>query len=138
MARKAKQSGIIVCKTRTGVSPVSAYDAEQLDMMMDGVEFDLVPRSKRSLKQERVYWKALTDAVEATGKWPTKDHLHEWLRGALGFVELRFARDGTPYVVVNSTVDMEPSEYQRYFDAAMEKLADEIGYDPIGFLEEAA
>ncbi len=137
MARKkTKDSGIIVRKNRVGLAPISPYDQEQMESLKEGAEFDLVPRSKKSLQQERMYWAILTRAVEATGVRPTKDYLHDHLRIVTGHYKIRVAGNGTVTRVPDSTVPMEAEEYQLYFTAAMAALTELVGYDPIEEMKE--
>jgi len=123
------------------LDPVSPYDAEEISKMANGTEFDLVKRSSRSNKQLRTYWKALGGAVRSTSKWATPEHLHDDLVFACGFTrwgidlntgEARKTRDS---IALDA---MSPDEFKVYFDTAMEKLAEAIGYDPLRFLGEVA
>ena len=76
----------IVVSTKRGIVPVSQYDAEIIEAAGFGVEYDMKPRSKRSIQHDRLYRKMLARIVEATGKWPTADHLHHDLKLTCGYV----------------------------------------------------
>ena len=139
--RKDKAPSPIVRRTAKGFQPVSAYDAEILMADPVGTEYDLVKRSRRSLPQHRLYWQALTMVVRATGKWPTPEHLHHELKLACGYRmtvvdwetgEISQAVDSTSFDA------MTHDEFKAYFDKAMEKLAEHVGFDPLGFYEGAA
>lgn len=139
MAKREKPS-IIVRKTPRGLSPVSAYDAENLIGLPMGSEFRLVALAKRSLPQHRTYWKALSEVVKATDRWPTPEHLHDALKRACGYVTTTQGLNGRPYTVTDSTSfeAMSPDEFKAYMDRAMAMLADAVGFDPLAFLEAAA
>ncbi len=135
MARK-KASGIVVRKNRIGLAPISPYDQEQMDGLKEGAEFDLVPRSKKSLQQERLYWAIVQRTVEATGIRPTKEHLHHDLSIAAGHCKARVARNGTVNFIPDSTVGMGEAEYAIRFRDCMAKLAELVGYDPVEAMKE--
>lgn len=140
MAGKDKAPQPIVALGKSGLSPVSAYDAQELAAFPVGTEFDLVSRSRRSLPQHRTYWKALTRAVEATGRWPSREALHTALKVKLGRVEPVMDLHGK---VIGMRPDstafdaMRHEEFRVYFDEAMAALSDALGYDALEWLEAA-
>ena len=113
--------------------PLSVYDAEMLNEAPDKTEYNLTATTRRSNRQNRMYWAILTNVVRATDRWPTAAHLHEDLLRACGFVDLRHDLDGKPYVATDSTrfEAMKADEFAAYFDAAMPRLADAVGFDPM-------
>lgn len=121
------------------VSPVSAIDFEFLSEYPPGTELEIKPRSKRTYPLHRTYWKALSETVKATDKWPTAEHLHKSLLQACGYVTVNHGLDGTPFITVDSTAfkAMNQAEFKGYFDRAMEKLAQSVGFDPLRWLEDA-
>jgi hypothetical protein len=129
--------GVIVRKSKAGsLSPVSAFDAETLDAFIPNTEFDLKPRTRRSLPQQRLYWAMLANMIDATWlseKWPTTSHLHEALLRDLGYVRVTFDLDGKPHLTRDSTAfDAMPADaFREYFDAAMKRLAELTGVDPL-------
>jgi hypothetical protein len=127
---------IIVRKTKHGLSPVSAYDAEQMDAFIPNTEFDIKPRTKRSLPQARMYWAMLTRLVAATAlgdRYPTKEKLHKALLREVGMVDVSFDLDGTPRLTEDSTAfdKMGQQEFQTYLDKAVARLAEITGTDPL-------
>lgn len=141
MTRRTKDTaGCIVAKTPRGIAPVSGFDQEQLMGFPIGAEFKLVRMNKRSSLQNRTYWKALSLACEATEKWPTPEHLHDALKRACGYVTVNHDMSGRPFVTTDSTAfdAMNQDEFKAYFDKAMAKLSEAVGFDPLAFLEENA
>lgn len=141
MAQRTREKpGIIVKRTPRGLSPASGYDAEVLAGLPLGAEFDLLPRSRRSLPQLRTYWKALTLVVNATDLWPSPEHLHEALKIDLGYVTVIRGMDGKRLVITDSAGinAMDATEFKAFFDRAMARLAEVTGIDPLSFLAEAA
>lgn len=116
----------------------SGFDAEELGRFPNGTEFDLKPRTKRSPPHNGTYWKALTLAVEATGRWPSREALHTALKVKLGRVEPIMDMGGR---IVGMKPDstrfeaMRQDEFASYFEAAMRALAEALGYDPLGWLD---
>lgn len=140
MTRKDKPARPMAVLTRNGLAPLSPYDAEELANMATGTEFDLVSRSRRSLPQHRTYWQALTKAVEATGRWPSREALHTALKVKLGRVEPIMDLQGR---VIGMRPDstafdaMTHEEFRVYFDDAMAALSEALGYDALAWLEAA-
>ena len=141
MPKREKPPAPIVRLEARGLLPVTMGDAEEISAFPNGTEFDLVKRSKRSHKHLRTYWKALGGVVKATDKWASSEHLHDDLVFACGFVrwgidlntgEARKTRDS---IAIDA---MTQDEFNDYFAAAMGKLSEAIGYDPLRFMEDAA
>lgn len=140
MARRSKDSaGLIIRKGPKGLYPASPFDAEQLEAFPIGTEFRAASLTKRSLPQHRTYWKALTGVVEATGRWPTAEHLHEVLKLELGYVTISSDFKGGKVMVPDSTAfdAMNQDAFKAYFDRAMMALAEAVGFDPLEWLEAA-
>ena len=140
MRRARETAGCIVRKTPRGLSPVSGFDQEQLMGFAIGAEFKLVRMNKRSIPHHRAYWKALSLVCENDERWPTPEHLHDALKRACGYVTVSHDLSGKPFVTTDSTGfdAMTQDEFKAYFDKAMAKLAESVGYDPLAFMDEAA
>lgn len=141
MTRRTKETaGCIVAKTPRGIAPVSGFDQEQLMGFPIGAEFKLVRMNKRSIPQHRAYWKALSLVCESTNQWPTPEHLHDALKRTCGYVTVNHDMSGRPFVTTDSTAfdAMNQDEFKAYFDKAMAKLSEAVGFDPLAFLEERA
>ena len=78
-----------VRKTVSGLMPVSRYAAECINDAAMGAMFKLTPTKGRSNAQLSWYWVALKQIAEATGKWPTAQHVHRDVKRALGYVSTR-------------------------------------------------
>ena len=138
MARLDAPPKPIVRKFAGRLMAISQYDAEALDQFTDGTEFDMVPRTRRSLPQHGTYWKALDRAVKATGRWQSKESLHTALKVKLGRVEPIFDLEGRVIGMKpdSTSFDAMPQhEFRAYFDAAMTALSAAIGYDALAWME---
>lgn len=141
MAKREKAPSPIVRKTARGIAPVSGYEAERLMADPVGTEYDLVKRSRRSNPHNALYWQVLEQVVRSTGKWPTKTHLHRDLKIICGYVAWGVDWDtGQAVRDVDSTAfeEMTQDEFNTYFETAMSKLAEHIGFDPLAYSEFAA
>ena len=140
MARADAPPPPIVRKQRGQLVPVTAWDAAGLDEYADQTEFDLRPRTRRSLPQHRLYWQALSKAVEATGRWPTPEALHTALKVRLGRFEPIFDLKGNVCgMKPDSTAfdKMGHREFTAYAEQAYAALSEALGYDCLAFMEEA-
>jgi hypothetical protein len=140
MARRDKAPPPIAALTPRGLAPATAFDAEELAAYPAGTEFDLVARTKRSHPQQGTYWKALTRAVEATGRWQSREALHTALKVKLGYVEPIFDLKGN---VIGMKPDstafnaMSHKDFCEYMDKAMAALSEALGYDALAWMEAA-
>lgn len=135
---KEKQPQVKLVKTAKGLSPTTAYDFEMLEKMAIGQEFDLIPDKRRSSKHTRTYWLALHRVVQATGRWPTAEHLHDELKLACGFYRTCVNLNTSQTMLVVDSIafnKMSQQEFKVYMDSAMQKLSEAIGFDPLRFLE---
>lgn len=141
MTKRDKPAPIIVRKTPRGLSPVMAGDAEDLMNFPLNTEFDLVPRTKRSWPQLKLYWSVLGRVVKATQGWPSAEHLSDEIKLTLGYRrQLANLRTGEVTETVDSIAldKMKPEQFREFFDDAMRLLADRLEYDPLAFMEAAA
>jgi hypothetical protein len=112
---------------------VSAFDAEELAAFPDGMLFDMIPRNKRSAPHNGKYWLILTKVCEATGLWPTREHLHKAIKYDLGYTEVIYGPNGKPLCVIpDSTAfdKMSQAEFNAFYERAMEWIARELAVDP--------
>lgn len=119
------------------LSPITAFDAEELASFPNGMLFDLVARNKRTLPLHRTYWTALQRAVDATGKWHSRETLHTALKVRMGLVEPIYDLKGNVAgMIPHSTAfsAMDQGQFKAYFDGAMAALSDAVGYDVLAFL----
>ena len=69
-----------------------------------------------------------------TGKWPTEHHLHDELKIACGYVRIKLSGLNGELVNIPDSIrfdKMTQQEFTKYFELAMQKLAEGIGYDPL-------
>lgn len=127
----------IIQKMAHGYMPATAFDEECLDGFPQGTQFELTPTSKRTHRHLGTYWGALGRVVKATGKWPTSAHLHDELKYACGYRrEIIDWETGEVHTVLDSIAfdAMTHAEFKEYFDKAMETLAENVGFDPLGWM----
>ncbi len=138
-AQREKPPRPMMRKAGGTLFPVSQFDAEEFGTFPDGMLFDLIPRNKRTLPLHRTYWQVLTKAVDATGRWQSREALHTSLKVAMGLVEPIYdLRGNVTGMQPHSTAfaAMDQGEFRVYFDGAMAKLSEAVGYDVLGFLNE--
>lgn len=139
--KRDKQPPAIVRKSQRGISPVSAFDAEQVWNDPVGTEYDLVKRTKRSWPQLKLYWSMLNRVVKSTQGWPSAEHLSDEIKLTLGYRrKLVNLRTGEVTDTVDSIAldNMKHDEFIAYFEDAQKLLAERLGFDPLGFMESAA
>lgn len=114
--------------------PVSQYDAERMEDLPDGTLFNLSQTGKRSNPHHNLYWSTLRRVARDTGKWPTEHHLHDELKIACGYVRIKLSALNGQLVNIPDSISfdkMNQAEFFKYFELAMNKLAEGIGYDPL-------
>ncbi len=129
----------MVVKRGSALSPLTPYDAEELDAYPQGTEFEITPTTKRTNRHLNTYWSALGKAVKATGRWPNAEHLHNELKWACGFRQTIIDWDtGDAREVLDSVAmnKMDHQTFKLYFDMSMAKLSEAVGYDPLEWLSQ--
>lgn len=134
---------LILVRTSHGLSAWADFDAEVLDQIPMGTQVEVPKmhlRLSRSVRQLRLYWKALGRVVENVEGYPTAKKLHNTVKLELGYVERVRRLDGTIEYIPDSTAlnKMTDAEYQIYFDQVMKLLAETFGFDPLAAIEERA
>lgn len=128
------RSKIQVMRVDSALVPVTEYDALKLEDISNGTVFDMTVTGKRSNPHHNMYWATLRRVVKATGKWPTENHLHDDLKWACGYVKMRYNALAGQYMRTLDSIqfdEMSQQEFNQYFEMAMAKLAEGIGYDPL-------
>lgn len=134
-----KEKPRITVRMNGGVlEPVTVYDAEQLALCSGGQVFSLLPISNRSPEHHKLYWSILGKACQATGKWPTSEHLHRELKMACGYYQTVVSEFGGIYYLPDTIAmnKMNQQEFNAFFEATMEKLASALGFDPMELLND--
>ena len=114
--------------------PVSQYDAERMEDYPQGTLFNLTSTGKRSNPHHNLYWSTLRRVARDTGKWPTEHHLHDELKIACGYVRIKLSALNGELVNIPDSISfdkMDQREFNTFFELAMTKLAEGIGYDPL-------
>ncbi len=137
-AKRDKPPRPMARKAGGTLSPVTSFDAEEFDRFPQGTLFELVPQNKRTLPLHRTYWTALQRAVDATGRWQSREALHTSLKVAMGLVEPIYdLRGNVTGMQPHSTAfaAMDQTQFKAYFEGAMAKLSEAVGYDVLAFLD---
>lgn len=136
--KKTERAPIYAIKRRGYFEPSAAMDAEEFDRFPNGLEVEIVIKSKRSLPALRYYWAVLGATVKATGRWPSKDNLSDELKMACGVTEVRRKMTGEYYLAPDSVAfdRMQEPDFKDYMTRAFATLAEHIGCDPVSLLPE--
>ena len=130
---------LLLRRSAKGLEPLDAVDAEVISQIPIGSDVEVQIKKRRSSRQHRLYWKMLGETVAATGKFPSAAHLHDEIKMALGYTEKRVSFDGRIYYRADSTAfeKMDGAEFKVFFDRAVHLIADNMGFDPLAFYQEA-
>jgi hypothetical protein len=129
MARRKEKPGLMLSFDGARVSPASGFDAEQLQAFPAGTRFLAEPTPRLSDPVRRKYWATLNDVVKATGIRPTSEALHEAMKWLLSRVDVTYDLIGRPRLVTQSMAAWNDAEMSAYFDEAMAKLSELVGFD---------
>lgn len=123
---------LVLRRTERGLEPRSRQAADLLAGYALHSDVEVSIKKRRSLPQLRLYWAMLNNVIEATGAYPTAEHLHDALKMELGFT--------TPMRLLSGDVVFVPdsAEFRKFFDMAAAKLAEIYGFDPLQDSKEAA
>lgn len=131
---------LVLRRTERGLEPRSRSARDFLDQYAVHSDVEVIVKKRRSLPQLRLYWAMLNNVIEATGAWPTAEHLHDALKMDLGYVTPIKTMDGKMVLIPDSAAmsKMDSAQFKTFFDAAAAKLAEVCGFDPLMETQEAA
>ena len=89
-------------------------------------------RKPRNPKHNSLYWCLLSNITESTGRWPTPEALHKWLKFELGMYTITEVNDGRIAIEWDSTdfMSMGQEEFRDFFERAVALICLETGIDP--------
>ena len=126
-------------KRRTGgLWPVGPYDYELLDKYPFDKELQFEePKQRRSNKHHNLYWKLLTEIVNNSEEWMSKDELHDAIVVETGYYTVQRLLDGGTMVKPESIsfARMGQEKFNIYWDRAMAVL-NKAGKDTAAYLRE--
>lgn len=130
---------LVLRRTERGLEARSRSAAELMNEIPLHCDVEVSIKRKRSHPQLRLYWVMLHNVCEATGAWPSAEHLHASLKLDLGFVTPVKLLDGRLIYIPDSAAmgNMDADQFRRFFDAAAKRLAEVCGFDPLSETEEA-
>lgn len=134
MTKSHSKPKLQVYKRDGHLLPLTEYDAQEIEDTPIDQLFDLVPVSKRSDPHHKLYWATLGNVVKQTGLWPSSAHLHDDLKMLCGYYRTVVNKaNGGLYYIPDSTAyrKMDQAEFSQYFEQAMAKLSETVGYDPL-------
>ncbi len=114
--------------------PLTRHVATLMEEYSEGQLFDITAVAHRSNPHHALYWATLQKVINSTDRWATKDHLHSDLKMLCGYYRTVInGLTGELYYVPDSIAfnKMNQKEFSMFFDKAMEKLTQAIGYDPL-------
>ncbi len=126
------KSPIILRRTNHGLAPLNGFDADRLAEYPFGADLEVTIKCRRSIPQLRAYWVMLQRVVDATGSYPTAEHLHEALKLEMGYTKPIRRFNGKTELVPDSVAisAMDAATFQLFFTAAEAKIAEAFGIDP--------
>lgn len=131
---------LVLRRTERGLEPRSRFARDLLEQYALHSDVEITIKKRRSASQLKRYWVMLHNVVEATGGWPTAEHLHCSLKLDMGFVTPMRLLDGRMVYIPDSAAmsKMDAAEFRRFFDAAAKRLAEVCGFDPLAETEQEA
>lgn len=131
---------IVLRRTERGLEPRSRLARDILDQYAEHSDVEVTIKKRRSLPQLRLYWTMLQKVVEATGAYPTAEHLHDAVKMQLGYTSPMRLLDGGVAWIPDSVAmaKMDAVQFKGFFDSAAELLAKTYGFDPLAETEQEA
>lgn len=113
--------------------PLTAYDAQEIEGHPEGQLYDLEVVADRSDPHHKLYWAILGKVVKDTQLWASSAHLHDDLKMLCGYYRTVVNKaSGSLYYIPDSIAytKMDQRQFSEYFENAMAKLSETLGYDP--------
>lgn len=133
MKSRSNKPTLQVVKRDGVLYPVTRYDAEIIEVYKNDQLFNIQAVSERSPQHHKLYWSILNNVIKSTQKWATSAHLHDDLKMLCGYYRTVVNKaNGGVYYVPDSIAftKMDQKEFNDFFEHAMQKLSETIGYDP--------
>lgn len=137
--KKAKEKPpIIFKKDRRGLVPATAYDQEEFERLPLDTSFEVKPIDARGHDQLGFYWAVLNRVVDAVGRWPNAEKLHDAVKRELGYLTVSCDLAGRPHVTLDSIAlnAMSDDERKQFIERAMAAISEAVGFDPVTLLPE--
>lgn len=131
-----EKPGVLVEWNGSDLLPISASDDEDLRKYPIGSQFRLEVITRLTDKLRRRYWSTLSDVIHRTAIKPTKEALNEALKWDLGRVDVDYDLIGRPRLATLSTADMDDAAFKTFYEEAMIRLSELVGYDVEAAAEE--
>jgi hypothetical protein len=131
---------LAMIRTKHGLSPASAYDAEALDAYAIGAEVEVRIHQRRSGKHHRWFFLAMSKLVQSGAvPFATVDEFLGALKMACGVTEIRQGIGGAPYIVPGSIsfAAKDQPAFKAFTDRASELIARHYGVDIAAMMEAA-
>ena len=134
------KSPLVLRRTERGLEPRSRLAADALAQYAFGSDVEVTVKKRRSLPQLRLFWAMLQNVVEATGAYPTAEHLLDAIKVDLGYTAPMRLLSGDVVFVPDSIAlsRMDSAQFRAFFDRAVELLARTYGFDPLAVTETEA
>jgi hypothetical protein len=124
----AEHPAIVMCRTRHGLEPVSAYDAEALDAHPIGTVLLVEVKRQKNPALVGLYWHILGQVWPNT-QFPNAQTLHKALLIHTGHVDRTLTIHGHTIDEAMSLKDMTQETFSAYFEAACKVIWDEWQID---------
>lgn len=134
MASLSDKPHLQVKLSQGDLEPLTRHVAALMEEYSEGQLFDIIAVAHRSNPHHALYWATLQKVINSTDRWASKDHLHSDLKMLCGYYRTVInGLTGELYYVPDSIAfsKMDQKEFSIFFDKAMEKLTQAIGYDPL-------
>lgn len=119
---------LIIRRVDSRLIPVSQLDFEELERIPRGKDLACRLWQPRSLPRQRFYRGLLALVIKATGRFPTAESLHVWLKVKYGLVEAIDTSGDNPIFVLGSTAfdALNEIEFGKFVDFAILTIMTEI------------
>lgn len=131
---------LVLRRTERGLEARSRLAADELGKFALHSDVEVSIKKKRSLPQLRMFWAMLHNVVEATGAYPTAEHLLDAMKVEMGYTTPMRLLSGDVVFVPDSIAlsRMDSAQFRAFFDKAVELLARTYGFDPLAETEKEA
>ena len=120
--REHPTSGILLHVPRDSRSTLPSLDEDVLVQI----------RRPRNIKHHRLYWALINEVAESTGRWPSAEALHRWVKWKLEMYRPVAVKNELVVLEWESTdfASMGQDEFRTFFERAINTIAEETGIDP--------
>lgn len=126
-------SKIIVRRIGSSLHPVGAESIAAVERLKSSQSYVVTVRKSRNPDFLRRYWSICAVAADFGDEWDDREDVDHWVRMQIPWMREQYTAEDDGTVIVRlrsiSCDDMDETEFDKFYERAMELISEKIGTD---------